>query len=55
MSKTQNYPSGYRFPPELNKWLTETAARMGMSKNQLLISILWRYRGETKQGTEVIA
>jgi len=41
MGNTKNHPSGYRFPPELNEILTEKAKRMGLSKNALIISMLW--------------
>jgi hypothetical protein len=43
LGKTQKYPSGYRFPPELNDLLTDRAARMGISKNALLIQVLWDF------------
>lgn len=35
--------SGLRIPYDLNTWLTREAEKLGISKNALILQILWKW------------
>ena len=50
--KNDRVRAGLRIPYELNTWLVLEAQKQGISKNALILQILWEWAEENKPPTE---
>jgi hypothetical protein len=46
---TKKIRSGLRLPEELNEFLISKAKEKGISKNALILQILWKYLDDSKK------